>query len=219
MAISMNRPDPRARRREPSQKRSRERVERILAATRDLLEEQGLAAITTTRIAVRAGLPVGSIYQYFPDKSAIFCSMYAEYLHRIRQVMLDWERDGPYGAGWQEFFSQLHRRLKRAEARGNLGTLLLAASRNHPELEALDTGHADVLAECSSRMLRRFGSRWPGAKLRRLSLFIYRLNSASLVHRQLHQSRAKESQDWGETAIMALLGSCLPGQAGSRCAR
>ena len=210
----MNRAEARPlRRREPSQKRSRERVEQILGATRSLLREQGVATITTTRIAERAGLPVGSIYQYFPDKSAIFCGLYADYLQKIRQVMLDWERDGPYEIGWRDFFEQLHRRLKRAEASGRLEIELLVACQTFPELMAIDTGHAGEIADCTARMLRRFGSRWPVAKLRRLSLFMYRLNSASLVHRQQNQASARESLEWGTIAMMSVLGASLPDRA------
>ena len=207
----MNRAEPAPqRRREPTQKRSRKRVEQIVEAARALLFEHGIRAVTTTSIASKAGVPVGSVYQYFPDKSAILTTLYAEYLDRIQQVMLDWERNGPYEADWRDFFGRLHRRLKQAESAGNLEIDWLMVWQTHPELEALDRRHADVIAASTARMLRRYGSRWPEAKLRRLSLFYYRLNSASLVHRQQKLASAREIEQWGTTALMALLASCLP---------
>lgn len=199
-------------RRKPSQKRSRKRVEVILAATRSLLQEQGVAAITTTRIAERAGLPVGSIYQYFPDKTAIFANIYTDYLQAIQEVLLDWEHNGPYASGWRVFFGQLHKRLKRAEASGNLGSMLLADWQNYPELLTLNDQHAEVIAAATARMLHRFGSRWSSAKLRRLSLYIFRLNGAALLHNQrLENSRlvARETREWTETVVMTMLGSSL----------
>ncbi|GAA3423387.1 TetR family transcriptional regulator [Streptosporangium sandarakinum] len=58
-------------RRRPAQRRSARRVERMLDACADLLDEVGYEALTTTRIAERAGVAIGSVYQFFPDKRAI----------------------------------------------------------------------------------------------------------------------------------------------------
>lgn len=58
-------------RREPTQKRSRERVERMLSAASSLIAEQGSDAMRMGEVAARAGVPIGSLYQFFPDKSAI----------------------------------------------------------------------------------------------------------------------------------------------------
>ncbi len=58
-------------RRAPSQTRSRRTVDRILNAARGLLSEEGAAAFNTNRIARTAGVSVGSLYEYFPDKDAI----------------------------------------------------------------------------------------------------------------------------------------------------
>ena len=55
----------------PTQGRSRATVEAVLEATAQLLAESGYAALTTNHIADRAGVSIGSIYQYFPGKEAI----------------------------------------------------------------------------------------------------------------------------------------------------
>lgn len=54
-------------RREPQQQRSRDRVEAILEATSQLLEESGYAALSTSTIAERAELTVSSLYQFFTN--------------------------------------------------------------------------------------------------------------------------------------------------------
>jgi AcrR family transcriptional regulator len=58
-------------RKQPSQQRSRERVDRILRAAGELLATEGFESLSTNAIAARAGLPIGSLYQYFEDKDQI----------------------------------------------------------------------------------------------------------------------------------------------------
>ncbi|WP_028656128.1 TetR/AcrR family transcriptional regulator [Nocardioides sp. J54] len=58
-------------RKAPQQARSREMVERIVAAGRQVLVEHGYDAFSTNRVAAAAGVSPGSLYQYFPDKGAI----------------------------------------------------------------------------------------------------------------------------------------------------
>ena len=58
-------------RRVPQQGRSREKVRRVLDAADALLAREGAGALVTTRVAREAGIAVGSVYAYFPDKEAI----------------------------------------------------------------------------------------------------------------------------------------------------
>ena len=58
-------------RRVPKQARSKQKVARILAAARSLMIREGGSALTTNRIAAEAGVGVGSLYEYFPDKQSI----------------------------------------------------------------------------------------------------------------------------------------------------
>jgi AcrR family transcriptional regulator len=55
----------------PTQARSRERLQRVLDAADEVLADEGAAAFSTTRVAQVAGVPVGSIYRFFPGKDAI----------------------------------------------------------------------------------------------------------------------------------------------------
>ena len=55
----------------PLQERSRATVDAIIVATTQLLLEQGYDNLTTAQVAVRAGVSVGSLYQYFPNKAAL----------------------------------------------------------------------------------------------------------------------------------------------------
>ncbi|MFE9645673.1 TetR family transcriptional regulator [Streptomyces sp. NPDC006365] len=58
-------------RRAPVQRRSAERLTRILDACADLLDEVGYDALSTRAVAVRAGVPIGSVYRFFGNKRAM----------------------------------------------------------------------------------------------------------------------------------------------------
>lgn len=58
-------------RRKPKQARSNDLVAAILEAALQVLEKEGAQRFTTTRVAERAGVSVGSVYQYFPNKTSI----------------------------------------------------------------------------------------------------------------------------------------------------
>lgn len=61
----------RAPRREPRRRTGRAIVDALLDAASGLLATQGLAGMTTNAVAERAGVSVGSLYQYFPNKQAL----------------------------------------------------------------------------------------------------------------------------------------------------
>lgn len=58
-------------RKSPLQERSRATVEFILAAAAQVFDDTGYGSATTNRIAERAGVSIGTLYQYFPGKEAL----------------------------------------------------------------------------------------------------------------------------------------------------
>ena len=65
-------------RKAPRQARSSQLVEDVLTAAARVLAEQGAHRFTTARVAERAGVSVGSLYQYFPNKAAILFRLQTE---------------------------------------------------------------------------------------------------------------------------------------------
>lgn len=63
----------------PVQKRSRERYERILACAAEIMAEKGSEAFRMSDIVERTGIAFGSLYQYFPDKTAIIGTLAERY--------------------------------------------------------------------------------------------------------------------------------------------
>jgi AcrR family transcriptional regulator len=70
-------------RRTPRQERAHETVEAILEAAAQVFERHGYAAGTTNRIAERAGVSIGSLYQYFPNKDAIVVELARRHLAQL----------------------------------------------------------------------------------------------------------------------------------------
>jgi AcrR family transcriptional regulator len=66
-------------RRSPRQERGHQRVARILDAAEELFAREGYEAASTNQIAAQAGVPIGSLYQFFPNKEAILHAVTARY--------------------------------------------------------------------------------------------------------------------------------------------
>ncbi len=67
------------RRAAPRQKRSQDRIAKIVAATKTLLERGEIDAITTSTVAAEAGVPVSSVYRYFPNIYSIHRTILEEF--------------------------------------------------------------------------------------------------------------------------------------------
>lgn len=74
-----------ATRHQPVQRRSRERVEQILAAADELLAQGGVEALTTRSLAEHAGIPVATIYRYFDNRDAIIAAYLGHQLEEIER--------------------------------------------------------------------------------------------------------------------------------------
>lgn len=84
-AHAQHRPAPR---KLPRQARSQETVRVIVEAAARILEQGGLGAFTTNAVAERAGVSIGSLYQYFPGKEALIGALI---VREISLLIADWE--------------------------------------------------------------------------------------------------------------------------------
>jgi AcrR family transcriptional regulator len=83
----VSRPKPASVRRRPKQRRARATVESMLDAVIRILKREGAGAMTTNRIAEVAGVSIGSVYQYFPNKRAIFTALHERHIHQIDRLV------------------------------------------------------------------------------------------------------------------------------------
>jgi AcrR family transcriptional regulator len=76
-------------RRKPKQARSADLVSAILEAAIQVLAKEGVRRFTTTRVAERAGVSVGSVYQYFPNKASILFRLQADEWRQTTEMLIN----------------------------------------------------------------------------------------------------------------------------------
>ncbi|MGC4061019.1 MAG: TetR/AcrR family transcriptional regulator [Aquabacterium sp.] len=74
-------------RKRPTQVRAQRSVEAIFEATAQIVDNEGLDALTTNKIAARAGVSVGTLYQYFPRKEMVLEAMIVAERERVMDEM------------------------------------------------------------------------------------------------------------------------------------
>ncbi|GAC1440867.1 MAG: TetR family transcriptional regulator [Mycobacteriales bacterium] len=84
-------------RRTPVQERSAVRVQRMLDSAAALLDEVGYEAMTTSLIASRAGVSVGSLYQFFPDRRAVLKALALRSFERFSRLLHERVATSPPG--------------------------------------------------------------------------------------------------------------------------
>jgi AcrR family transcriptional regulator len=104
-------------RKRPSQERSRLTVDAIVEAAAHVFEEHGYAKATTNRIADRAGVSIGSLYQYFPNKDAILVALTERHIEEgiavVGPLLAELDGSKPLDQalrGLVEALASLHRR-------------------------------------------------------------------------------------------------------------
>ncbi len=110
-------------RKSASQQRSRVTVAAILDATARVLTQQGYARASTNRIAAVAGVSIGSLYQYFPNKQALIAALVARHNREILDLLEHAMRQCAHAS-----LVEVMRELVRA---------MLAAHRIDPELHRI----------------------------------------------------------------------------------
>src|ERR1700761_8417469 len=139
--------------RAPQQARSRQTMERLLAATIALIEDQGLGGVTIPEIAAKAGLSSGSIYRRFADKDALVRAAFLQLLEEAQTVnRANLPPDLFQGRSLEDALRALSRALV-AQYRGRTG--VLKALDQFVDLQADEAfrEHAVDVTEASTRTL------------------------------------------------------------------
>lgn len=79
----------RAVRTEPTQRRSSQRLDALLDAAAEIVDESGFERLTTQMVAERAGASIGTVYRYFPDRVAVLHALRERSVRRFRERIAD----------------------------------------------------------------------------------------------------------------------------------
>jgi AcrR family transcriptional regulator len=146
-------------RKQPQQIRSQRRVEKILAAAIEMFREVGFDAATTNEIAARAEVSIGSLYQFYPNKSAILNALGTRCLADLRllldQAIAEDSLEIPFEALLDRVFAAL-----RIFSRQNDG--LFAAIAKSPTLGEFISAEQQFIDEIIRRLEFNLEHRSPG---------------------------------------------------------
>src|SRR5277367_4305638 len=144
------------RRRHPSQARAQRTFETVLEAAVRLIEQEGVERATTRRIALAAGVSVGAVYEYFPNKESIVLHLGTSWLRRIREVV---DALHPSQSGIPDLLGYLNRMMSDAERLYRDQPGLLAVVRligAIPELREAEQAHDLEVSASIKSALRQY---------------------------------------------------------------
>ena len=165
----------------PVQKRALERRAKILEVTAVLLEEVGQDDLTTILVAKRAGMSVGTLYHYFPNKYAILYALAEQWLGEIDTVLRELEAERLETMSLKKFVDKTVERLLLAYTNQRGLLPLVQAMFGVPELKDLDTVHDELIITSLARMFARLEVAERPAELSRLGRGFLEINHALLL--------------------------------------
>lgn len=141
-------------RRRPEQERSKQTVEDILDAATLVLKQLGIAQTTTDRIAARAGLSVGSLYQYFPNKVALYEALMRRHFEQVTNTALAHALQ-LHEASADEFPSLVTQLILTQERKDpHLSALLHQLAAMHETVGLIEIEHSLLLERSLATLLR-----------------------------------------------------------------
>jgi AcrR family transcriptional regulator len=170
-------------RKQPRQERSSRMVDRILDAALILTREKGTAGPTTLAIAQRAGLSVGSVYQYYPNKQAIMLDLARRWLSAFPAVIAARVNAAPpagRGALEHEVRAFLHEVARLYLDNANLLPVLEAIALN-PDLRPIMTESDERIVGLYAAWLHRLNPALEAETASRLGLLMMEVGHISLT--------------------------------------
>jgi AcrR family transcriptional regulator len=164
----------------PVQQRSRERVERMLAAATELIAAKGSDALKMSEVAEKAGVPIGSLYQFFPDKSAIIRTLIERINAENRKCIDDGLRDvsavGELGPAFGALFDIYYEMFLADPAMRDIWS----GAQADKSLRAVELAESRVIGGMLSDVLKRLNADVPAAKIDSAAFLIMNLGEATI---------------------------------------
>jgi AcrR family transcriptional regulator len=148
-------PDALAPRRPPEQARARDRFERILEASERMLVEGGFEALTMAAVAREAGVNIATLYERFPNRSALLRTLATRYAERLQGLVgIIAEEADP-----EHMEATVVRMIDAVHAFHLANPAYLAiwsGAQSQPDLKALDAEDTQAQAHTLAELLGRF---------------------------------------------------------------
>jgi AcrR family transcriptional regulator len=174
-------------RRTPNQTRARETMDAILLAASAEIERVGLDRLTTKRIAAAAGVSVGALYEYFPNKEAVVFALVTQWLERVYGVL---DRFHPRHGGCLDVLGYLAQSLdamivlyQDQPGLGSLITIISSMPQVRDAVREHDARTAATTADALSHFAPRADPRVVTATARSLAIFGHETLCEALVRK------------------------------------
>ncbi|MBI1210969.1 MAG: TetR family transcriptional regulator [Alphaproteobacteria bacterium] len=179
----------------PAQDRSRATVELILDAAARILVKGGYNAFTTNRVAERAGVSVGSLYQYFPNKESLLGELMRRHVAELERGLAAITADAA-----KRPIADTVRALIEESVRAHLidPELHRVLSEEVPHLGSLDWRHA-YEARCTQRVREFLEARRSELSVTDLDLAIYLVTRT--VETAVHDAVGHRAEDLRSGAL------------------
>ncbi len=195
----------------PTQKRSKEKVERIMSATVSLLEETGIEGVTAINVAKEAKINVASFYQYFPNKNAVVYTVFQSWLDWVMAVFDSVEKKYYLKIPWDEFFMRLGDEVfKETFISDKAAGELLRTMEISPELKDMNEKHGREVVRRFTRYLKAYGSKWTEEELTDLGICLfYSSNSLFRNAAEQNQRRKQLFMEWSGDMLLSMTARCF----------
>jgi AcrR family transcriptional regulator len=143
-------------RKTPRQERAKSSVETVLEAAAQVLEASGRDGFNTNAVAARAGVSIGTLYRYFPDKHAVLCALAARETAAHRDAVMAILEDGEVGVARDRAIIRafINAFGRRSRAR-RIAVSELLAQADHGELAAKFAAVEAGMTDAEGRPLTR----------------------------------------------------------------
>ncbi|MBO6668073.1 TetR/AcrR family transcriptional regulator [Parvibaculum sp.] len=198
---------------QPLQKRALKTRAALLAAVEEIVAAKGPDAVTTTSVAERTGVAVGSIYRYFADREALLLAAYDATVERIAAASVDRLAELDANTSMEEAARLLlHAYLDEAEAIPAHAGLLKAMRSIRTMEEEQNPANVTIIGERIAPFLKKFSpsSRIDKARFHFLNVMIGNLVDLYLVTPGTRAARAAMRREIEAHMLLALQRTMRP---------
>jgi AcrR family transcriptional regulator len=167
-------------RRQPTQQRSHERLERILSVAKELIAHNGSDALKMSEIAQRAEISIGSLYQYFPDKRAILRTLAEQYTAESRRCIEEALAEAHDKTSLAQAFSSLVDRYYAMFLGKPVRRDIIAGMRVDKDLMAIELAESQANGALLAAAIRRVHPKADAKRTNALAFLIWQLGEETM---------------------------------------